>query len=189
MAVKESTKDDIAVLSTPGAGGAIGVIVVDGPGALPKLAGVVRTKRPLDAAADGRVLLGRLLDDAGEVVDEVLVAVRAAEASDHRDRCTREQRSAQRAQEHRQRRPEPRDPEADDEPRQYGVGHRIAEERLATQDQEGPEERQGARRQRDDDRSFHDYVRRRRLVWTRHERLLRGDLGYGSPITTDSRSG
>ena len=78
--VSEIELDDIVVLLTETsrrAGGAIGVLAVDGPTALARLKKAFKPNGG-KAAKPGEMVLGRIVNGRGEPVDEVLVAITAA---------------------------------------------------------------------------------------------------------------
>jgi len=74
--------DTIVALSTPPGEGALAVVRLSGPGAIPIADRVFRGARPLSEAPAGSVRLGRILDaGTGERIDQVLATVLRAPRS------------------------------------------------------------------------------------------------------------
>lgn len=72
---KMAQADLIAAVATPPGDGGLAVIRVSGPGAVTLVGGVFRGTVPLDAAPGYSLHFGRLVDPAGDAVDDVVVAV------------------------------------------------------------------------------------------------------------------
>ena len=73
--------DAIAAISTPFGEGAIAVLRLGGPGALAIAARIFRSRSPVAALPSRVQQFGRIVDDDGRVLDEVLLSVHRAPAS------------------------------------------------------------------------------------------------------------
>jgi tRNA modification GTPase len=74
LRVPPPSRDTLYALQTPTGEGAIATFVLDGEGCFRALAKILRTRESLHAAGKGKLVLGRVVDASGQLVDEAVVA-------------------------------------------------------------------------------------------------------------------
>lgn len=74
LALPPPSRDPVFAAVTPAGEGAIATLIIDGDGAVEALRGIFHSKQPLDAKQPGQLVLGRVVDAAGRMVDEAIAA-------------------------------------------------------------------------------------------------------------------